>query len=89
MQSYIAVLASFGMMSHHVVGPCDDLHLIVNQALDDSTCTVSCTYCVHFLQSDVQLKRMKIVARNMWEFPSVSYISGSIVVELADDNIHW
>ena len=51
--------------------------------------TVSCTYCVHFLQNDVQLKRMQIVAHNMWEFPSASYISGSIVVELADNNIHW
>ena len=42
-----------------------------------------------FLQNDVQLKRMQIVARNMWEFPSASYISRSVVVELADDNIRW
>ena len=30
MQSYIAMLASFGMMSHRVTGPCDDLCHIVN-----------------------------------------------------------
>ena len=42
---------------------------------------------MHFLQNDVQLKRMQIVAHNMLEFPSASYISRSIVVELADDNI--
>ena len=30
MQSYIAVLASFGMMLHCVTGPCDDLCHIVN-----------------------------------------------------------
>ena len=29
-QSYIAVLANFGMTSHRVAGPCDDLHHIVN-----------------------------------------------------------
>ena len=29
-QSYIAVLTNFGMMSHRVVGPCDDLRHIVN-----------------------------------------------------------
>ena len=30
MQSYIAVLANFGMTSHRVTGPCDDLRHIVN-----------------------------------------------------------
>ena len=30
MQSYIAVLANFGMMSHRIAGPCDDLRHIVN-----------------------------------------------------------
>ena len=30
MQSYIAMLAKFGMTSHRVAGPCDDLHHIVN-----------------------------------------------------------
>ena len=30
MQSYIAVLASFGMTSHRVAGPYDDLRHIVN-----------------------------------------------------------
>ena len=30
LQSYIAVLANFGMTSHRVAGPCDDLHHIVN-----------------------------------------------------------
>ena len=29
-QSYITVLANFGMMSHRVVGPRDDLRHIVN-----------------------------------------------------------
>ena len=29
-QSYIAVLENFGMMSHRVAGPCDDLRHIVN-----------------------------------------------------------
>ena len=29
-QSYITVLASFGMTSHRVAGPCDDLCHIVN-----------------------------------------------------------
>ena len=29
-QSYIAVLANFGMTSHDVAGPCDDLRHIVN-----------------------------------------------------------
>ena len=30
MQSYIAVLANFGMASHRVAGHCDDLRHIVN-----------------------------------------------------------
>ena len=30
MQSYIAVMANFGMMSHRVAGPCNDLRHIVN-----------------------------------------------------------
>ena len=30
MQSYIAVLANFGMMSHRAAGPCNDLRHIVN-----------------------------------------------------------
>ena len=30
MQSYIAVLANFGMTLHRVAGPCDDLRHIVN-----------------------------------------------------------
>ena len=30
MQSYITVLANFGMALHCVVGPCDDLRHIVN-----------------------------------------------------------
>ena len=29
-QSYIAVLTNFGMTSHRVGGPCDDLRHIVN-----------------------------------------------------------
>ena len=30
MQSYIAMMANFGMTSHRVAGPCDDLRHIVN-----------------------------------------------------------
>ena len=30
MQSYIAVLANFGMTSHRIAGPCNDLRHIVN-----------------------------------------------------------
>ena len=30
MQNYIAMLASFGMTSHRIAGPCDDLRHIVN-----------------------------------------------------------
>ena len=36
MQSYITVLANFGMTSHHVAGPCDNLRHIVNWALGTS-----------------------------------------------------
>ena len=51
-------------------------------------CSVMYLLCA-FLQNDVQLKRMQIVARNIYEFHSdtCGYISRSIV--LADDNIHW
>ena len=34
MQSYIAVLASFGITSHRVMGPCDDLHRVMGPCDD-------------------------------------------------------
>ena len=41
--------------------------------------------CV-FLKNEVQLKKMHVVGRNIYEFPSDT--CGRSIV-LADDNIHW